>query len=487
MNRHSAAMVFLRSREGFGWLVILAFAGVLAGVAAYGFYDVSLRSFVEDKTDEKVMALELVDAFVSNYSDARGAFKADSAPVPATFRAHSIALFNQTRGSANALRLRWIGREGRAIVTPPSDPEMAATIESFVGKSVPTPVSELLTIRGEQIFRTVYPSIAREQSCVNCHNSLQPSLHWKLNDVMGAFSLDVPVGPFLHALRLECGAIGLVVFFLIGGIGLLISLNHHRRIAEREAARERAETASRAKSAFLATMSHELRTPLNAIIGFSEMMLQEVLGEFRHEHYRAYTADIHESGAHLLQIINDILDLSNAEAGKLELYEDVFDLRDTLRSVRNLTGERLRAAGLTENSELSPDLPLLRGDEVKIKQVLMNLVGNAIKFTPSGGNIALSGTVDRRGLTITIADTGIGIPPEYLERVLEAFEQVDSSLAREHEGAGLGLPLAKAIMELHGGVLDLKSTQGVGTQVAVTFPRERLVFDLLTPSLRPAA
>jgi signal transduction histidine kinase len=487
MNRRAAIVAFMRSREGLGWIGIVMFAASLSAVVAYGFYDSSLRSFIANKTEEKGTALQLVDAFVSNYSNVRRDLHAANAPVPATFRAHSIELFNQMRGASNVLRLRWIGREGRAIATPPADSQMAATIESFVNKPEPLPISEFLTVNGQQIFRTVYPSIAREQSCVDCHNSVQPTQHWHLNDVMGAFSLDVPAGGFLSSLRLECIAVGLALFLLISGIGLAISLNHYRNIVEREAARRRAETANQAKSAFLANMSHELRTPLNAIIGFSEMMLREVLGEFQHKQYREYTANIHSSGSHLLRIINDILDLSKAESGKLEINDDVFDLRETLRSVTRLTKASIAAAGLTETVNLPNDLPLVRADELKTKQVLLNLVTNAMKFTAAGGSITLSAEHRDDGLAFTVADTGIGIAPEHIDRVLEPFEQVDSSLSRQHQGTGLGLPLVKAIMEAHGGRLELRSTQGAGTQITIVFPPTRLVSMVSFEPMRPAA
>src|SRR5262249_40604638 len=175
---------------------------------------------------------------------------------------------------------------------------------------------------------------------------------------------------------------------------------------------------------------------------------------------------------------NDILDLSKAEAGKIELNEDVFDLRDVMRSVGQLSVGRIHSAGLSHSVDLAPGLPLLRADERKTKQVLLNLITNAVKFTPEGGPIAVSGGFDPRdGLRLPVADSGIGIAEADLARVLKPFEQVDSSLARQHQGTGLGLPLVKAIMEMHGGRIELKSEIGVGTEVSAIFPPERAVFD----------
>src|SRR5438132_1169334 len=226
MQRRAAIRGFLRSREGSGLIGIVFFAAALAVVAGYGFYQASVQAFVENKTDEKATALQLVDAFVSNYSNLRKELDAERAPVPATFRAHSIALFNGARGAEDAVRIKWIGRAGRSIATPPS-----------------VPVSRFVTVGGNQAFRTVYPSVARDQSCVDCHNRIQPEQSWQLNDVMGAFSIDAPAGPFLHSLRLQCIGIALVVFLLIGGVGSWVSVAHYCRIAEREGDKQQAETA----------------------------------------------------------------------------------------------------------------------------------------------------------------------------------------------------------------------------------------------------
>jgi signal transduction histidine kinase len=269
-----------------------------------------------------------------------------------------------------------------------------------------------------------------------------------------------------------------------------VQLRQERRAAYEalRIAKEEAEAANEAKSAFLATMSHELRTPLNAIIGFSDIMVRGVMGQIGNEHYRSYIEYILSSGTRLLDIINDIIELSQAETGELELNEDIFDLKESLRWVTAVTDTRAHEAGLTATFALAEDLPLLRADERKTRQVLVNLIGNALKFTPEGGAIEIFGRFDSKvGVRITVADNGIGIAPEDLDRVLQPFEQVDHSLSRRHPGTGLGLPLVKKIMELHGGTLELKSELGSGTKAEILFPSERAVPKLCLDWHSPAA
>jgi len=240
-------------------------------------------------------------------------------------------------------------------------------------------------------------------------------------------------------------------------------------------AKNQAEGANRAKSEFLANMSHELRTPLNAIIGFAEIMRDRLLGSIGNPRYAEYADDIHSSGTHLLGIINDILDLSKVEAGRLELTEELIDLNVIVKSTVALLRDRAAAGGLEIKAELMGQRVQIRGDERKLKQIVTNLLSNAVKFTPAGGEIVITARIDERRVILDVRDTGIGIAPEHVARALSPFGQVDSRLSRRYEGTGLGLPLARALAELHGGTLTLDSTPGRGTTVRVTLPPERVV------------
>jgi PAS domain S-box-containing protein len=233
---------------------------------------------------------------------------------------------------------------------------------------------------------------------------------------------------------------------------------------------------NRAKSQFLANMSHELRTPLNAIIGFSEIMHGEIAGPLDNPQYKEFCHHIHESGTHLLELINDILDLSKIEAGKFELEEEDFDPERIIQASLRLLHGRAALHAIELEIDCDDDLPWLRADQRKVKQVLINLLSNAVKFTPDGGKVVVGAKIVSGGdLAIVVRDTGVGINEHDLPRIFAPFVQVDGSLSRRHDGTGLGLPLTKAIVEMHQGVLDIESEIGVGTTVTARFPRERLV------------
>jgi signal transduction histidine kinase len=231
--------------------------------------------------------------------------------------------------------------------------------------------------------------------------------------------------------------------------------------------------ASRVKVEFLAKISHELRTPLNAIIGFSELMMQNPHG-FANEQYRSYVSDIHLSGRHLLDIINDILDFAKAEAGQLVLLESNVDVQQVVQAIERLLGPRARDAGIQLEACVPADLPLVWCDERKLKQMLLNLVNNAVKFTPSGGTIDISARLDSEGFVLAVRDNGIGIAEADLGRVLEPFVQAETTLSRRQEGTGLGLALVKSMIEIHGGHLRLESQLGRGTSAELVFPAERI-------------
>jgi PAS domain S-box-containing protein len=254
------------------------------------------------------------------------------------------------------------------------------------------------------------------------------------------------------------------------------------------AAIEQAETASRAKSDFLANMSHELRTPLNAIIGFAELMTSGILGDNQPERYRGYAGDIHASGVHLLEIINDILDVAKIEARQIQLNEEALHLDDVVAAVVQIMAEQAERAGLSFVRDLGPALPPLRADVRALRQVLLNLVSNAIKFTPSGGQITIGARHDETGETrLWVADTGIGIAPADMAKLMQPFAQLDNAYRRKHRGTGLGLVLVRSLAELHGGAVTIESTPSTGTTVTVRLPASRVLLDKTPPKARGGA
>ncbi|HXE16249.1 MAG TPA: PAS-domain containing protein [Stellaceae bacterium] len=239
-------------------------------------------------------------------------------------------------------------------------------------------------------------------------------------------------------------------------------------------AKEEAEVASRSKTEFLANMSHELRTPLNAIIGFSDILVRQLFGPLGQDRYAEYARDIHDSGQHLLNLINDVLDISKVEVNKIELAEENVDIPGVIESCLRLVRDRATAGGVAIEIKTQDKLPALRGDDRRLKQILLNLVSNAVKFTPAGGQVQIRAEADSGGFRFVVADTGIGIAKADIETALRPFGQIDSSLARRYEGTGLGLPLSRSLTELHGGRLEIESEPGAGTTVTVWLPPSRL-------------
>jgi signal transduction histidine kinase len=241
-------------------------------------------------------------------------------------------------------------------------------------------------------------------------------------------------------------------------------------------AKENAELANRAKSEFLANMSHELRTPLNAIIGFSDLLKTETFGRLGARN-KGFAQDINESGHHLLDIINDLLDVSKIEAGGMELQEDRVDLAKTVERCLGMLTERAKAKNIALESQIPRDLPRVWADDLRVKQILLNVLSNAVKFTPENGRVVVAADGGAgTPVSLSVIDDGIGISPENLEKVLRPFGQANPTpFHREQAGTGLGLTLVQSLAELHGGWLHIDSTEGQGTRVTVTFPAERTI------------
>jgi two-component system cell cycle sensor histidine kinase PleC len=297
----------------------------------------------------------------------------------------------------------------------------------------------------------------------------------------------VPVAIAALALHGTMDLVGFLVVTALGVNMMIIGRNTHHNLIqtlmlrhEREELtvaltieKTRAELASQAKSDFLATMSHELRTPLNAILGFSEVMSEGLFGPLGSERYVDYCRDIYTSAHHLLSLINDILDSAKIEAGKYELHEEPIDLPQVVATAARLMRPRADQKGIIFALNLAP-VPQILADERALKQILLNLLSNAIKFTPEGGKVSLSAACSESGaVRLEVRDTGIGIPSEDLDKVLDQFSRARNAHLSGESGTGLGLPIVRALVRLHGGDLRIASEPGAGTVVSVEFPVSR--------------
>jgi len=263
---------------------------------------------------------------------------------------------------------------------------------------------------------------------------------------------------------------------------LIAELEEAKAISDE--ARRRAEAANMAKSRFLATMSHELRTPLNAILGFSEVMMDEILGAMHNDTYREYSGNIHESGKHLLHLINEVLDLSRIEAGRYELNEEPQRLTDVAEDCHRLLKLRAESKGLLIVEDFDEKLAQLWVDERAVRQICLNLMSNALKFTPKGGRITVTvAATEDGGQLLSVKDTGPGIPKEEIPKVMQAFGQGSLAHQTAEGGTGLGLPIVKHLIELHDGHFELRSELRKGTEAVVFFPKKRVLQQM--PPLQP--
>jgi two-component system cell cycle sensor histidine kinase PleC len=246
-------------------------------------------------------------------------------------------------------------------------------------------------------------------------------------------------------------------------------------VRELDIAKTAADNANRAKSEFLASVSHELRTPLNAILGFSEIIRDELFGPVGTRQYADYAGDVHRSGAHLLDLINDILDLSKIDAGKVELHEENVDLDALLGESVKLVRERAMTGGVRLSFASAPQATTVFADRRLLKQILLNLLSNAIKFTPRGGSVMAQIFRTNDAVGFSVADSGIGMSAADIEKALSPYGQIDSKISRKHQGTGLGLPISHSLAKMHGGDLAIESTPDMGTTIALMLPVARRV------------
>lgn len=477
---------WMRSRA---FLLLLGACALISILAASGFKQVLIEQYKTNRLAEKATVLSLVDAFFATYSDARSSPDHTTLPVPATFRAQTLELFNRNRADREALRLGMVGFPGREIRTKATDDHMRDAMTNFAKSGGDTTVIDLVTVNGEPLLRTIKPSIAKSQSCVDCHNSHTTSgRQWRLGEVMGAFVVDAPAGPAIARFSVWGAGLGVGMFLLTAGLLAFGFAYHYRRLNAAAQIAKVANAANEAKSSFLANMSHEIRTPMNGVLGMIELLAGTKLSAQQ----QMFTDTVMTSAKSLLAVINDILDFSKINAGQLKIAAEPFKVSALI----NETAQMLSTVAFDKHVELltriDPNLPTFAaGDYSRIQQIVTNLLGNAIKFTDFGEVIINAGLVEDKAdvdgrftMRLEVRDTGVGIAEDKLDEIFGKFTQVDGSTTRTHEGTGLGLAICKGLVELMGGRIGVSSTVGKGSTFWVEIPLREAPAEADAPAVR---
>ncbi len=349
----------------------------------------------------------------------------------------------------------------------PDEWELASLYEFEAGKQETVAFT---TLNNEPYLRLMRPMFI-EEACLKCH----AKQGYEVGELRGGVSVSVPMKEYYAEEHKQAQISGVshgLIWFL--GVVGIVAFGRRKRIATAKIleSREQALAASQAKTDFLANMSHELRTPLNAIIGFSQLMKDEAFGPVGSDKNKEYISDIQLSGEHLLNVINDMLDVAQIEAGVLDYANGDVDLALVVDECIRLQTARATKGGLSLTSDIPSDLPLVKADVIRVKQILLNLLSNAVKFTQSGGEVrVVAEACDDGSVNLTVKDTGIGIKNEDIPKVFEPFVQVENIFTRTHHGSGIGLSISKRLTALHGGDLTIVSELGIGTNATVSFPK----------------
>jgi len=480
-----------------GYVAFVLLCAVLSAAVGYGFYGSNLSWFKINKGEEKTSALQLVDAFVTTYSDVRSHFLAGDAPVPATFRAHAIDKFNESKGPGGALRLSMVGVRGREIVTAPADETTAAAIDAFLSETAPTPTTQFADVNGEPVLRTIYPSVASQQSCVDCHNKLQAGKQqWKLHDVMGAFVAEVPASPFLAQARYDATITALLVFFVSMSVGTYIFFSHARQLARRaesestlrvahedlKAAVDKLATQERlaAIGQMAGTVSHELRNPLgvirNSMTVIQSMTAGKQLGMER------VLERVDRNIQRCTKIIEELLDFAKPS----ELVREPISVDGWLGTILD---EYALHQSILLSRELHPNCETMI-DTHKFEQVIINLLDNACQAMTDGRwappavrerQITVRCEATGPHVRIAVSDTGPGVSADVVSKIFEPLFTTKSF------GTGLGLPTVRKIVEMHGGTIDVESEADRGTTFVIWLPRQPVAARAETAVLPGAA